>query len=363
MNALVCIMNQWLDTLKHQIGPRWHGHQIKALAAFSLGLALAQHCHLSRVALYGADQATPRSRERRWQRFLANSRIPLADVMRPLFQTALAALGGQRLLLLVDETPLKNDLRCMMVSLAYRGRCVPLAWSSYKTNQPPLPREALIHKLLLQAQDLLPEAQIILMADRGLSDPKLLAMAQERGWHYLLRVQHQTKLLFDDGMTCSIGTLQKQKGSFFGSARAFQEAGWRSVSIVAVPGEGDDPWLLVTDLAPSRSCCDLYRKRMWQEESFRDQKSSGFQWQKSLVRLPDHMDRLLLVLAVASLLLIVLGRWLLQTGQDRLFEPSTRRQLSVFQLGRRFIQLVGQIAIQIPRRLILTPPASDFATT
>jgi hypothetical protein len=351
-------MSQWTHTLKHHLGTQWHGHQIKALAAFSLGIAVAQDCRLSQVALFGADEATPRSRERRWQRFLANPRIRVVEGKRPLFQTVLCWLSDQRLLLLLDETPLKNDLRCMTLSLGYKGRSVPLAWSAYKTNQPPLPREALIRSLLNQAQDLLPDAEVILMADRGLSDPNLLDMAKERGWHYLLRVQHQTKLLFEDGSSPSIGLLQRTKGSFFGAARAFEDAGWRSVNAVAVPGQKGDPWLLVTDLAPSRSCCDLYRKRMWQEESFRDQKSSGFQWQKSLVRQPEHVNRLLLVLAVACLLLTVLGQWLLQTGQDRLFEPATRRQLSVFQLGRRFFQLAGQIVIRIPDQLRLTSPAS-----
>src|ERR1700688_3572880 len=46
-----------------------------------------------------------------------------------------------------------------------------------------------------QAQRLLPpQVQPVLLADRGLTSPKLIKLACQRGWDYVLRVQSETTL-------------------------------------------------------------------------------------------------------------------------------------------------------------------------
>lgn len=60
-----------------------------------------------------------------------------------------------------------------------------------------------------------------------------------------------------------------------------------------------EPWCLFSNhpkLSP-----DLYASRFYHEASFRDLKSDGFQWQRSRVWLAEHTERLLLVLACATL--------------------------------------------------------------
>jgi len=75
---------------------------------------------------------------------------------------------------------------------------------------------------------------------------------------------------------------------------------------------------------------------MDEEESFRDDKSSGFDWDASRVRDPDHRDRLLLVLRLAALLVLVQGLFVLQHGYRRVLERTDRRTLSLFSLGLRW---------------------------
>jgi hypothetical protein len=72
---------------------------------------------------------------------------------------------------------------------------------------------------------------------------------------------------------------------------------------------------------------------MWIEESFRDDKSHGFQWDKSRVDDPKHATRLLVVLALAALLALSLGTWLIKHGLRHEIDPRRERRLSVFQLG------------------------------
>ncbi|MEE8433896.1 MAG: hypothetical protein V3S64_03825 [bacterium] len=74
------------------------------------------------------------------------------------------------------------------------------------------------------------------------------------------------------------------------------------------------------------------------EQSFRDEKSSGFQWNQSRVRDPQHNTRLLLIMALAMRHLVYLGLSLIRKGKRCCLERRDRRTLSVFQLGLRYVQ-------------------------
>src|SRR5262245_36463714 len=77
---------------------------------------------------------------------------------------------------------------------------------------------------------------------------------------------------------------------------------------------------------------------MWQEESFRDDKSSGFHWEKSQVNDPTHALRLLLVLSLALVLATSQGSVVLKTGQRHRLDPHRERRLSIVQLGLRWMR-------------------------
>jgi transposase len=66
-------------------------------------------------------------------------------------------------------------------------------------------------------------------------------------------------------------------------------------------------WLLATDLGLSaRQIVNLYRRRFWCEESFRDQKQE-FELEAVRVTKSSRLENLLLALAIALLILAVIG--------------------------------------------------------
>ena len=73
------------------------------------------------------------------------------------------------------------------------------------------------------------------------------------------------------------------------------------------------------------------------EESFRDDKSSGFEWDASRVHDPAHMDHLLLVLQLAACFVLAQGVFVLQHGFRHILERPDRRTLSLFSLGLRWL--------------------------
>ena len=109
--------------------------QARVLAAFSFGLGLSGRCTLSVVGRSLFSLGKPDTVERRLQRFISNPRIKLADCCQQLSRWVISSLPAGKplvLLLLVDETSLQDHLKAMVVSLAYRGKAIPLAWWCYR---------------------------------------------------------------------------------------------------------------------------------------------------------------------------------------------------------------------------------------
>ena len=73
--------------------------------------------------------------ERRLQRFGANPRVDWQAGATALARWVLRRFPARRPLgLVVDETSLHEALRVMVVSVAYRGRALPVAWSCYPSG-------------------------------------------------------------------------------------------------------------------------------------------------------------------------------------------------------------------------------------
>lgn len=323
----------------------WSKPQARVLAAFSLGIATAKSCTLSRVAQSLFMLGSVPTVERRLQRFLSNPKVDWQAgsvcLARWLLPT-LATPGHKPLVLLVDETALNAHLKVMVVALAYRGRALPLAWWCYPQNAYPLPQVELIDTLLGQvAQGLPPGVDVLVEADRGIGGaPDLLAAVARRHWYYLFRVQGGVQLDRGDGQPVSFQELVPRPGRCCWSqpVRAFKKAGWVECRALGYWRVGQkEPWLLLTNW-PAATTAE-YGVRMWEEAGFRDLKSNGFNWQRSRVRQPEHANRLWLILALAYAWVASLGTWVLaHTRQWRQVASGPKERFSVFQLGLRRLE-------------------------
>jgi hypothetical protein len=338
------VWQAWEETIGAVVP--WAGvWQRRALALFSLGVASAQHCGLARVAAVVPGLAAVPSITRRFERFLASGRVDVRAARDAVAATVLEQARGQTVWLALDETHQGRTatgarLGMLALRLVYRERALPLAWVCYRPGAASASFPILIGRLMDEvAAALPPDTRVVLMTDRGLSWPSLLDHCRRVGWSFLCRVQGSTRVELADGTIGPIRDRAARPGTRWqGRGRAFLKAGWRAVNVVAVWRRGDkEPWLLVTDLAPTWVRCAQYRHRMDLEESFRDDKSSGFHWDASRVRDPDHMDRLLLVLQLAACFVLIQGLFVLQQGCRRVLERTDRRTLSLFSLGLRWL--------------------------
>jgi hypothetical protein len=339
MSALSMIRD-WRRQVQNDLLPELHGHQSKALADLSFAMAVVGHCSSGEIAVAVPGDARPASVRRRLERTPANDRLDPAAVWPQWGRAALAGLVVGPILLILDETPDHNDLRCMKLTPAYRHRASPLLCACYALGEAPGPMPAPVGRLLRDAAALLPEgADVTLLADRGLAWPSIVDACTRLGWHYVLRLQGQTRVRTPDGRECSAADLAPRPGTrWWGDAEVFKESGWRTARVAACWERGQDaPWLLVSDRPDGARVFRRYAKRTWTEELFRDEKSSGSRWEESHVTDPAHAARLVPLMALATYLALALGSRVIQAGLRRFLESTRRRTLSLFRIGKRWL--------------------------
>src|SRR5262245_49102693 len=114
MKASLHLFRQWTAQLR-QLLPDLHGHRTKTLAFFVFGLVLSGKARLPLIAedLLAISSAKTPSIERRLTRFLANEQIAVVPLWTSLLAHLLPCFRDQRLVLVLDTTPL-DDRACVV---------------------------------------------------------------------------------------------------------------------------------------------------------------------------------------------------------------------------------------------------------
>ena len=81
-----------------------------------------------------------------------------------------------------------------------------------------------------------------------------------------------------------------------------------------------------------------YKRRMWIEEMFGDMKKHGFDLENTMLHTFQRLSRLTLAVAFLYVWLISIGTRTIHAGLRHLVDRNDRRDLSIFQIGLRFIQ-------------------------
>lgn len=325
--------------------------QRRALALWCCGLVLAQACQVSAVAdaLVSVQRASSASLSKRLSRFLSNPRISDGLLSVTWVRWIAQTHASSHWVILVDETKLSDHLSVMMVSLAYRGRALPLLWRCYTPGAYPVEGQvALIVELLTRLRLLVPEqTTLTVQADRAIgTSPDLIKELIRLKIHFLLRVQGQTRVRLRNGQVHAMTALVKPGETWCGRGQVFKKAGWLRLYIRLEWRLGEkSPWCLVSH-SMWRSSRD-YALRAWQEQSFRDLKSFGFRWDTSRVWNPEHAHRLLFAMSIAYCW--VLSQAILFTPEERLSPSRTAPRHSLFRRGLRWLRQ--------HLRLIASPPA------
>lgn len=299
---------------------------------FTLGVLVASSCHLLEIARTLSPFGTLDSQYRRLQRFLANPHLERSALHRAWAGWVLGRFAPSRPRLLVDETKLSTHLSIMVVGLLVEGGCIPLAWRCYHAkNYPKEGQVKLICGLVETILQAKPTLSADLLADRGIgTSPDLIQALHDLKVRVFFRVQGTVRFKDQQGCQTALKEMVKEGEHWEGFGEVFKKAGWLKINASVLWGDGYcQPWcLLSTQPTPAQE----YGQRFQQECGFRDLKSDGFSWDKSHVWLPDHAERLILVLGIAYALVLSLGMSVARPKRGR----ATR--YSLFRLGLELLK-------------------------
>jgi hypothetical protein len=312
---------QWTAVVTTHL-PHLSKPQATVLALWSVGMVLARSCALSAVSVFLAHGLARKPNTVRQQlrefcyeatakRGRPRQALAVESCFAPLLAWVLSWWEGNQLALAVDATTVGQRFVVLVLSILYRGCAIPVAWTVLPAGQKHAWRGEWL-RMLRQVRAAVPRRFFVLvLADRGLSARWLFRRIVRLGWHPLLRINvGGTFRPAANAQYRPLRSLVPQPGTqWAGQGTAFQGPRRRLNCTLLARWEAGytDPWLLLTDLAPSASDACWYGLRAWIEHGFKITKRGGWQWQRTRLSDPQRAARLWLAVAVATLWLLSVG--------------------------------------------------------
>src|SRR5262249_2916454 len=211
--------------------------------------------------------------------------------------------------LAIDVTNPGERFHVLAVSVVVKGVGIPVAWKVLPggIKEPWNPHW---DSLLRRLKPAVPDGwTVIVLSDRGLESPWLFAAIKALGWHPLMRAKKGGKFRPAGWQRFyQMGEMVRQVGGcFYAEGRPYAGTGM-ACTLLGCWEEGyDEPWLVLTDLPPEAGNAVWYAFRAWIEQGFKVIKGGGWDWQKTRMEEPGRVERLWLVLAVATLWVVAVG--------------------------------------------------------
>jgi len=336
------LYHTWFQRIR-ELRPNQRITQIRNMVWLIIGIYQSRSVCLSRIAGKIPGRAKLLSTTRRLSRLLDNPAIRVREWYEPIarewLETQFWHVGEIRLV--VDGTKIGFGHQLLIVCLAYRKRAIPIAWTWVKHVRG---HSTAVKQLALLAyvRQLIPKgAAIFLVGDCEFGSVAVLRQLDKWRWFYVLRQKTDTGVWFNEKSGWQMfGSYIHKPGQSFWLGRGYLTASEiYPVNLLVHWEVGEkEPWCLATNLPDLQMALQFYRRRMWIEEMFGDLKKHGFDLEHTMLRHFERLSRLTLAVALLYVWLISIGTRTVRDGLRNLVDRTDRRDLSIFQIGLRFIE-------------------------
>ena len=312
---------------------------LNTLTSLICGIVGSRHSHLPKIADQSPSRRAKReSRLKRYKRWVMHKDVDYDTYFLPVAEAVLAALAAQPLVLIIDGSTVGRGCMALMLSLVYKGRALPLAWTVVSHVKGHLPEATHCELVAQLAPHIPPAATVIFLGDGEFDGTHLQATIQGYGWQYVCRTASNT-LIWSGAGAVQLGDIPLQSADAFAIQNVHMTAKvYGPVLALGVwEADYDAPIYLVTNLACPEDALAWYRQRALIETFFSDQKSRGFHVDKSHLSAPERLFRLLIAACLAYLWIVYLGTFAHAKGYVVLLQRTNRCDLSLFQLGLAFL--------------------------
>jgi len=347
------LYHTWIQRIS-ELRPGQRITQTRNFVLLMYGIYQSRSVYLSRIAGKIPGKAKLQSTVKRFDRFLNNPAVRVREWYQPI---ALQWLSEQfarigEIYLIVDGTKVGFGHQLLMVSMAYRKRAIPIAWTWSKHVRGHCTSGKQI-ALLAYVKTLIPRgAAVFLVGDTEFGSVKVLKELDKWYWYYVLRQKTDTLVWSQtEYQWVPFGNyVQKSGQSVWLGKREFSQTHIYPVSLLAHWKLCEkEPWCLATNLPDLQTALRFYKRRMWIEEMFGDMKKHGFDLECSMLHSFLRLSRLTLAVAFLYVWLVSAGGRAIHRGLRHLVDRKDRRDLSIFQIGLRFTErcLINELPIHV----------------
>jgi len=310
-----------------------------------VGILQSQSSNLSQIANYLPMGTKAESRVTLIRRWLMNPQVKVWQFYKEVLEHVLSGWSSAEAYLILDGVMVFGDRwQIFRVSLRHGCRAIPIAWTIVEGNG--LVKVNKLKSMLEKVERFLKRyvKRVTLLADAGFRDCDWAQLCQDLGWNYAIRIACNTYITLPDGTSDRLDNLVPvNRNRYFQNVLLTRETKLQTnVSITWTTDEKGKPDMvpIITDQIACRARLREYGLRMSIEQSFRDDKSGGFDLEHTRLQHAQRIDHLLLAIAIATLWCHELGEFVLRQGETARcwVDPAHERTLSLFQLGLRWLK-------------------------
>lgn len=318
--------------------------RLSVLGAMVSGVLLKGTSRLSDLGRTNPDHKQQASKEKQYKRWIMSDHTSYSVHYLPYVKALLETLSAQgRLVFSIDGSTAGRGCMVLMLSVIYQNRAIPVVWTVVRAKKGHLPEQ--MHRQLLErlTEIVPPDCQISIVGDGEYDGCDWQADIVSYGWDYVLRTgcaklagQDQQDMLALKWLAPAFG-----QTTFTLTDAYFTHQGYGPVNItVWHENKYKEAIYLLSNLDYPPLITQLYKKRFKIETFFSDQKSRGFNLQRSHLSDPERLAKLLIVTCLAYIFCILAGVSCHQSNLYPMVHRNDRCDLSLFTLGKAFIELL-----------------------
>jgi hypothetical protein len=331
------------------------------LAMMMTGLLRGRNGQLKKMARAVRYAGKKESLVERFRRLVKNGQIVTEVEYNPFVMLVLSALSKEQLVLMIDSTKIGGDCICLMVSIYYKSRALPLAWVVYKGKKGHSSQQTQLD-LFKTVKALLPTTRpVILLGDGEFDGSEVVTWFKtETTWQYVCRTD-QTHLIGSQEQWLALNQLPLAAGEegFLSGVLFTQTHQVGPVNILIVWHAAKKcHWFFVTNFDTQAEAQKWYRKRFTTETLFSDFKGRGFHLDETGLWIPERVNRLVMVAAMAYVFTVLLGVEAIVSGAFRQLVRTDAFYHSLFQLGLIYLDHLLNEYLSFPELLTLPKPDS-----
>jgi len=322
-----------------------HKSRLQSISAVLWGFLSGARLGVSALGRALSGEVLPRHKIKRVYRLLSNDKFEPGRIMVGLCREARAHFGA--LVISLDWVEIGGGRRALVASACtHRGRALPMAWRVVSASRFHRSQNAVEDRFMEDISGLVDVERSCVIADRGFRRARFLGLLNALGFGYVIRVSGHVHVRAHgyQGLLGNCGLREGRRGDL--GFLDYREDGLVRTRVVwHYMRAHDDAWLLATNLRDKsvKRLCEIYSRRMEEEESFRDLKSHRFGFALRYVKLSksERYERLLAIWAMGMWIFYGQGHAAVSARKHYGLStaPNSRIDLSLVRIGHLLLHM------------------------